>query len=310
MLFDYIPATSDELHLRAGESIEVRVDADLDNGEDGWLSGSDVRGKHGMFPSNYVMDLRRTHANRRDSNISSHTLAPDHDSTDATSDAAVWTRATENRVEKPPDHGSTTPPSPETVVPSDQCAAVLNDKRTQNGVQHDTSTRVIASNPDHGLPSEVTTTVGETSNTSQDRNASDNTAHDLLGSAILLPETQHTPRRDMAPGHDADTPLPHGWHSATDEGSGIVYYYTEDGQSTWMKPVPEGSFTHESDEAPDKLSHTQDTKSSHALGVRTLCAAALTEPSCRVKERQNGFSVPSAHTRVAVFVDVIAWYMT
>ena len=60
-LFDYTPATSDELRLRAGEPVEVRIDrsgVDDDVREEGWLSGSDLLGNHGLFPANYVIDRR------------------------------------------------------------------------------------------------------------------------------------------------------------------------------------------------------------------------------------------------------------
>ncbi|CAN0539286.1 unnamed protein product, partial [Ectocarpus sp. 8 AP-2014] len=30
--------------------------------------------------------------------------------------------------------------------------------------------------------------------------------------------------------------LPDGWFSATDEATGVVYYYTEDGQTSWTRP--------------------------------------------------------------------------
>lgn len=57
VLFDFTSAAPDELSLRKGESVEVRVDATTDC-EEGWLSGSDIHGYHGVFPANYVEDLR------------------------------------------------------------------------------------------------------------------------------------------------------------------------------------------------------------------------------------------------------------
>lgn len=53
VLYDYTALAFDELTLRKGESVEVRVDHAAD-AEEGWLSGADARGNHGVFPANYV----------------------------------------------------------------------------------------------------------------------------------------------------------------------------------------------------------------------------------------------------------------
>lgn len=146
VLFDYDPVNADELRLRKGEPIEVRVDPNIAC-EEGWLTGSNIRGQHGVFPANYVVD-KAQHPNN---------VACD-----------------ENRDTEAQRPDKITPSSKPSVDPAIRGSA-LEPKLQQ-----------------------------------QQRPCSENKGGDL----------------------------PEKWYSATDEATGIEYYYTDDGQSSWVKPTP------------------------------------------------------------------------
>lgn len=54
MLFDYNAEANDELTLKEGELIK-----NIDKKEDGWWEG-ELRGKRGMFPENFVKEVKRS----------------------------------------------------------------------------------------------------------------------------------------------------------------------------------------------------------------------------------------------------------
>lgn len=221
VLFDYTPATCDELRLHEGEPVEVRIDRNHpDSAEEGWLSGTDLRGHHGMFPSNYVEDVRTAAA------VDAH-QSPRHDS----HAACVNNTATldEKNREQEGIMGSvnlgqqqyvgatrkfetlpaisltlTRPAADVTTVGVEDHSAALGSRDTNN----------TGDNP-LGLPGrESLETV---------HRASDH----VLDTAVL-PKGSHQPG-------SGDT-LPVGWFSAADE-AGVVYYYTEDGQCSWTRPA-------------------------------------------------------------------------
>ncbi|CAN0012905.1 unnamed protein product, partial [Ectocarpus sp. 12 AP-2014] len=66
-----------------------------------------------------------------------------------------------------------------------------------------------------------------------------------------------------------------GWFSATDESSGVVYYYTEDGQSSWTRPpattaakVEPPSMTHQLDGGDDE--HERKAKDLAAARIQAV----------------------------------------
>lgn len=206
VLFDYTPSASnpsDELCLRAGESIEVRVDvAGLDEGEEGWLCGSDQRGHHGTFPANYVADAR-TIADIAGGVV--QTRIPGHGSTAAASSNGVYNGAQAGRSAPP-----------KALLPATNARAV---------VSHATQESVART----GLRSKFVQGATTEYVYGGDGKAYSDNKRNLNAGQTTVPQG--------SPHHgDADR-LPKGWFSATLETTGSEYYYTEDGQTSWTRPA-------------------------------------------------------------------------
>ena len=227
VLFDYVPVTSDELCLRVGENVEVRVGGDGE--EEGWLYGSDLSGRHGIFPASYVADLRSptgaAHGSPS-SNLGGGSAAPSYGQGDAEHAAGG---------------GSAT-----SVASYDQGNQVLGQTHREGlvpaaGGRRDGSVRTSYYHAQDAAAS------AHHAGTLQDRGcyASGTTTYhpeDHAGADAALV----SPQQDPAIPHDANAPegggaasddLPDGWFCATDPDSGVAYYYTADGQSSWTRPA-------------------------------------------------------------------------
>lgn len=240
VLFDYIPTTSDELCLRAGEYIEVRVDPnDLDGGEQGWLSGSDLRGCHGVFPANYVLDLRTVGADVSDA------PAPEHD-TDATVDSTFIRGRPEAMEREDMAIQGGQLGADRDVATGDRGAPSL-----RNNLPANNRDAVTLSNSDSAAGLEGTATtpptalVGGAYDTRTERGtaAVASSGEDTVSAAQVDDGSTHKPvaangePQGPSPNDDNVDRLPDGWFSAVDEASGVVYYYTEGGPSSWTRPV-------------------------------------------------------------------------
>lgn len=203
VLFDYDPVNVDELRLREGESIEVRVGPDIPC-EEGWLAGSNIRGQHGVFPASYVADATQhptsTGPQREDGNL----VHAQHGNEDCTTDHVLGVA-----------------PIGTLKSPGDDASGLLLEnygdaaETTEHGDYDDGRSTVVGS----------TATLLPSSKSDVDPS--------IRGSA-LEPNSQQ--RQVPCAGKD-DGGLPEGWYSATDEATGIEYYYTDDGQSSWVKPT-------------------------------------------------------------------------
>lgn len=216
-LFDYQPVASDELRLRAGDLIEVRV-GEGDQGEEGWLYGSDQRGCHGSFPANYVAEVRATATADNGGGPDEH----DHGSEDAPS---ALPYATQNGSAHAGRSGTPTALSEgkEGVDAQSRYGSPYDSAgATKAPAQSTSSASSVDHNCGYGGPANATTSHPRQVIT----NAAE--AQELTQSFAAIEEGGIV--------QDADE-LPHGWLWAIDEASGTAYYYTEDGQSSWTKPL-------------------------------------------------------------------------
>lgn len=290
-LFDYTPATADELQLRAGESVEVRIDrsgADDDVGEEGWLSGSDLLGNHGLFPANYVIDSR---APANPSNTSGgHGDHVDHGGHVVASNkgkpVVVGQEKERGRggggggvgAGQPGQqqqygrngNGAHTPPS---VLPahgySNNVAASLSSSGRGDSSTGITTTTAALGGGAAATPSAYHQTAADRARQAGHQNGG---APAAGGAGVLPPGKHNNPDRDrnahygdrnaataaaasahtVAPGtslpgpssHDHDAEgggdsyrLREGWFTGTDEATGLEYYYSADGQTSWVRPL-------------------------------------------------------------------------
>lgn len=224
VLFDYNPVNSDELPLRVGESIEVRVGPDI-LCEEGWLVGSNIRGQHGLFPANHVVDVRYPTGGTDPAPQPQD--APSQQAHDSGSkfqaDYDAPTRATKSEARE--GNGASGLLLSENYG-DDDSAEMINER---GGGNHDDSTRNLVVVQQAGSTETYIPASKPAVQADQGALATGNT---------LKSESQEWrgAPADIAGGDGHDS-LPKGWYSATDEATGTVYYYTDDGQSSWVKPV-------------------------------------------------------------------------
>lgn len=306
VLFDYTPVAADELHLRRGESIEVRVGGEED---ESWLYGSDQRGCHGVFPANYVVDIR----------TSTSTPATFRVKNDTDND---------NGGGGGGDSGDNVPSAVPSQSPGDTAthagdfvgtSTAAHDGQAGAVVEHNNPEGVIAAVAGYhehwkrrddpagapGFPSEerkassayytgkegaayiaaATTTYAHDTH-AENRNTSGNTLEvDTQHKANITATTAVAVVEEGAVSGSDD--LPDGWLWAIDEGSGVVYYYTADGQSSWTRPTS-SAVTIEpliSSGDGDESTFDGNGNSSTASSLRSLSLSAevsLCLPNCGV----------------------------
>lgn len=226
VLHDYNATTSDELRLRVGETIEVRVDPGSDEAEEGWLSGSDLSGNHGTFPANYVVDLRLIE--EADDAISPP--AANSDTFDSQPGGSQLGGYQYDRAGGEP--------QPQALASASTPVALIGGSAAS-------ATRAESSNPrtQVNFASAVTENSGADSTDVGARN---------------------TGVQDLSHG-DTTGHLLEGWFSAIDEATGMEYYFTNDGQSSWTKPVAVQQPVLE-EAAPAKAKITMDKKCGFKTG--------------------------------------------
>lgn len=204
-LFDYNPATPDELRLRAGEPVEVRVDRGGENvGEEGWLSGSDLLGNHGTFPASYVIDRRINSSNKND----------DGDDDDRHAAGGVVTLSNG----EPPVVG--------------QQREIVPIGGGPRGQQYERGGDDAAQPPmEKVLPAHGSYNVASSARRAED--ATSPHAGRPGGGSIATA----TPQRDPWPHDDSPHPLQEGWFSGTEEATGEEFYYNADGRTSWVRPT-------------------------------------------------------------------------
>lgn len=234
VLFDYDPVTSDELCLRVGETVEVRLGGGGEEEEEGWLCGSDVRGRHGTFPANYVADLRL-----------SIRYSGDYGGGGAASSAPSFHRPGD--VEHTGVGGGAATAA---AVSVDGAVAEAKSCReddmspTLGYSNHDSNTAPYypaqdtagsASSGEHGR-GHTYSEAGTAAANIQDENI------DESAPAATTSQEPATAQHAAASGADlqgaVSDQLPDGWLCGVDENSGVMYYYTADGKSSsWTRPV-------------------------------------------------------------------------
>lgn len=228
MLFDYEPVTSDELCLRVGENVEVRVGGD-DDWEEGWLYGTDLRGRHGIFPANYVADLRSRAGDDTydspDGNLGGGSSAAYHGPGDAehaggsSASSAAYGQANHGRGQacreglvQAAGKGRDGPAAAPHYRVQDAAASAYHAGEQQDG--------------GHGATDATTTHyLNEDARTGASRASQQQEPVSTCNA--------HAPEEEGA----ASDQLPDGWLCATDPDSGVMYYYTADGQSSWTRPT-------------------------------------------------------------------------
>ena len=282
-LFDYTPATADELRLRAGEPVEVRIDrsrADDDVGEEGWLSGSDLLGNHGLFPANYVVDTR-TPPNPSNTSAADHGEHADHDDRGVASNnrkpivvgrekgiggagGGGQPGQQQHRQQQQQQYGRngndahTTQPPLKRVLPT--------HGNNSNAVPSGRADYSTGTAPPGGSATAATPAYYEPADRAQ-QGGRQNGGAPTAGAGGSLPPGKFTTDHNVSYGnrntaaataaaaahvvapsttlpgsssHDdggASHPLQDGWFSRTDEATGMEYYYTADGQSSWVRPI-------------------------------------------------------------------------
>lgn len=224
VLFNYHPVNSDELPLRVGESIEVRVGPDIVC-EEGWLVGSDIRGQHGIFPANYVVDVRHptggTNCARQPQDAPSQLAHDAVSETQAAYDASTRERTSEARE-------------------GDGVSGLLLSANHGDGNGEETMDEYGGGSHDENARNVVVSKQAGSTETCIPASKPVVQADEgpLAAGNIFESESQE---RQGAPaemtGGDGHDILPKGWYSATDEATRSVYYYTDDGQSSWVRPV-------------------------------------------------------------------------
>lgn len=226
VLFDYDPVTSDELCLRVGENVEVRVGGGEEE-EDGWLYGSDLRGLHGTFPASYVADLRPS-ANCSD-NDGGVSLAPAsfHRPGDDVEHEGFGGGSAANSVD---DTAVVGPNDGEVIFATSGCSQ--KDSNSNSAPYHPAQDTTGAASGDQGR--DYNGAVTATNSLGENLSESAPTAATLQESATTECDAASVAELEGS----ASSQLPEGWLSAVDENSGVVYYYTADGQSSsWTRPI-------------------------------------------------------------------------
>lgn len=267
-LFDYTPASADELRLRAGEPVEVRIDHNgIDNddiGEEGWLSGSDLLGNHGLFPANYVFD-RRTPLNPSNTD-DDHVVSSSNGKPEAGQEIEIGGgggggggQPGQQQQYGRNGNDAHTPPRLEAVLPGHGYS-----NNVASSGRADSSTRAA---PTGGCTAVTATATPAAYYKTSDRAQQGD--HYLNGGApapgargVLPPGKGGGPDRIVygdrntaaaaayivAPGTSLPGSSSHhndggshrlqdGWFSGTDRATGAEYYYTADGQTSWVKPI-------------------------------------------------------------------------
>ncbi|CAN0196186.1 unnamed protein product [Ectocarpus sp. 6 AP-2014] len=272
VLFDYQPVSIDELRLFEGELVEVRVGGEGVGEEEGWLYGSDQRGRHGTFPANYVADASTAAA-------VAQTLPGD--STDANSGGtSVMSAALPGGSWG---GGHTSPTDLQDDQATARATASLGPAR---GGLRDDEPVGAANYPGSNADREAFTYQGE-----QERRphnlytpaTSVHQQHDHAVDEASRPEPTTHNSAIVEDGVVSDSyRLPDGWFPATDEASGVVYYYTEDGQSSRTRPPATTAVTVE----PSSMVRGGDQLKSNGNGT-TLTGATPCTSSLETVETQK-----------------------
>ncbi|CAM9797010.1 unnamed protein product [Ectocarpus sp. 4 AP-2014] len=272
VLFDYQPVSIDELRLFEGELVEVRVGGEGVGEEEEWLYGSDQRGRHGTFPANYVTDASTAAA-------VAQTLPGD--STDANGGGTSGMPAA-----LPGESwggGHTSPTDFQDDQATAQAAASLCPAR---GGLRESDSVGAAYDPGSNADRETFTHQGE-----QERRPDNLYAlgtfmhqqHDYGVDEACRPEPTTRNSAIVEDGvHSNSYRLPDGWLSATDKATGAVYYYKEDGQSSWTRPLATTAATVE----PSSMVRGVDQLTSNAKGT-TLTGATSSASSLEAVETQQ-----------------------
>lgn len=231
VLFDYDPVTSDELCLRVGENVEVRVGDD--DGEEGWLYGSDVRGRHGIFPANYVADLRSPAGAAHDSpdgNLGGGSSATYHGAGDAEHAGDGGASVPAHDLAHHPPRGQ---PYREGLV---QAAHERRDDSAAARHYHPQDTAASAHHAgvqrDRGHGATGIATTGY----HHDEDARTGASGASRASQQREPASTCHAHAPEEKGNAFDQ-LPDGWLCTADPDSGAMYYYTADGQGSWIRPT-------------------------------------------------------------------------
>lgn len=224
VLFDYTPETCDELRLREGEPVEVRIELDHPGGaEEGWLSGTDLRGQHGIFPSNYVVAVRTAAVDAQQSaGHDSNTACVDNT---ASLDEQYWEQEAivggggirQQRYVGETGMLETLPAICRTPTGPAAADATV-------GVEDGPATLAVHSSRGPNNRSDNPLDLQEGGSFQAVHRASDR---------VLAATAPPAGSRKIGSGDG----LPEGWFSAIDEDTGVVYYYTEDRQTSWTKPA-------------------------------------------------------------------------
>ncbi|CAB1106253.1 unnamed protein product [Ectocarpus sp. CCAP 1310/34] len=226
VLFDYQPVSIDELRLFEGELVEVRVGGEGVGEEEGWLYGSDQRGRHGTFPANYVTDASTAAA-------VAQTLPGD--STDANGGrASVMSAALPGESWS---SGHTSPTESQDDQATARATASLGPAR--GGLRNEEPVGA-AYNPGSNADREAFTYQGKQERRPDNLYTPGTSMHQQHDHAVdeasrPAPTTHNSAIVEDGVVSDSHR-VPDGWFSATDESSGVMYYYTEDGQSSWTRP--------------------------------------------------------------------------
>ncbi|CAM9891883.1 unnamed protein product, partial [Ectocarpus sp. 12 AP-2014] len=226
VLFDYQPVSIDELHLFEGELVEVRVGGEGVGEEEGWLYGSDQRGRHGTFPANYVTDASTAAA-------VAQTLPGD--GTDANGGGTSGMSAA-----LPGESYGSGHASPTDFQDNQATARATASLGPARGGLRDDEPVGAAYYPGSNADREAVTYQAEQERIPGNLHApatSTHQQHDHAVDEAPRPEPTTYNSAIVEDGvHSNSYRVPGGWFSATDKATGVVYYYTEDGQSSWTRP--------------------------------------------------------------------------
>ena len=285
VLFDYDPATSDELCLRVGETVEVRLGSGGGGGEEeeeGWLYGSDLRGRHGTFPANYVADLRRSEEYNGGGGASSSAPSFHRPGDDVAAEQAGVGGASTAAISVD---------GAKTVTGESGHREGGMPAATSGYAEHDSNGAPYYSTHDAAAGS-VSSSFGEqgAGNTYGETApvAAANTQDEYYTISESVPTTtnpqpepattQHAALASGAEPGAASGQLPDGWLCGVDENSGVMYYYTADGKSSsWTRPTAA---------AADALSETASGDRKESYGLASSTDPSPTSVSAGVKEVQ------------------------
>ena len=274
VLFDYDPVTPDELCLRVGETVEVRVGDSGEEEEEGWLYGSDLRGRHGTFPANYVADLRPSTSCSGDyggGGAVSSSATSFHGPGDVEHAGSMGASSVATSVDG-------TAVAEENYHEDDKSATLRYSKQDSNSAAYRPAAEATTtSSGDQGYDGVVTATGSV-----QGRNTSESS------STAATPQQPTANQYHAAAASGAElqgavsSQLPDGWLCDVDESSGVTYYYTSDGRrSSWTRPVAAAAA------APDP-----SERSSERRGHDDGFTSASPSPTSAVSVCLPGRSVP------------------